>query len=117
MILRNSTGNRFLNPVTPTSTVYTRSERTYNTLGYSQSAVMGQNTPTGVSYRYDPTLGNSARFVSGGGNTGTILYRNDPGLSGSLAHENIHARQQVGPRGNLLQEYFGAVPRMIAGNA
>ena len=111
MILSGSSRNAFLNPVSPVSTTpFGRLAPQVNPYYASQIQ------QSGVGFQYNPTLPVAGRFGATPGG-GTIQYRNLPGLSGIVAHEGIHALQQVGPRGNLLQEIVGAVPRTIGGRA
>ena len=102
-----STGNSLLNPF-PAST------RAPQVSGSWLSGILPN-----ITFQPNPTLENAARFTATRGtNYGVIQYKpNVQGSAGIFAHEFIHALQQIGPRGNLVQEIVGAVPRATAGNA
>lgn len=102
-----STGNSFLNP-TAASTWALH-------VNFSYLSGLLPN----LQFEVNPRLGNAARFTANRGtNYGVVQYQPKvQGSAGVFAHEFIHALQQIGPRGNLVQEIVGAVPRTIAGNA
>lgn len=103
-----STGNNLLNPFATSTWIPSHVNQNY------LSGILPN-----LQFLPSPGLGNAARFTAKPGtNYGVIQYKpNQPGAAGIFAHEFIHAIQQIGPRGNLVQEIVGAVPRTIAGNA
>ena len=100
MILRNSSRNRFLNPVVPTST-----------------RPFGPSQYRGVPITYGQTRNLAPAETAGRGITIDPSQIGQGGLPGTIAHEYTHYTQQYTRPQNPLQWAANLNPRLVAGTA